>query len=195
MTKAKPTRLSLQIKRYIFAAVAGNGLENYDFAIFGYMTPILAKNFFPSTSVFSSLINIFAIFAVGFLGRPLGALLLGQLGDRKGRKKALLISIFLMAISTGLMGCLPTYKQVGLWTPILLMLLRIFQGMSIGGEYTSCLSYLLEHAPPEKRGFVASWMNVGSCLGLLFGAIVSLLTTTLMPPGTFETWGWRLPFI
>ncbi len=191
----KTPSLSPQMRKYTVAAVIGNGLENYDFAIFGYMTPLLAKHFFSSASASVSLLYTFAIFSVGFFGRPIGAFLFGQLGDRKGRKKSLLMSLLLMAVSTGLMGFLPTYSRIGLWAPILLTLLRVFQGISIGGEYSGCLSYLLEHAPPERKGFVASWMNIGTCLGLLTGASASLLARSFLTLNSFEAWGWRIAFI
>ncbi len=184
-----------ELKKYIFTSVIGNGLEWYDFAIFGYFAPIFAKQFFPSTSAFVSLLSTFAVFAVGFLSRPLGAYLLGRMGDQHGRKQALLFSMLLMAISTSLMGFLPTYDTIGITAPLFLVVLRIFQGISIGGEFTGSLSFVVEHSPPSKRGFVAAVAYSGGFLGSVLGAGIGSLVTFFTSPEQLYDWGWRIPFI
>lgn len=187
----KPTS---SLTRYTIASVIGNGMEWYDFAIFGYFSPIFAEQFFPNSSPFVALINTFAVFAVGFLSRPLGAYFFGKLGDQQGRKKALLISILLMAISTSSMGLLPTYYSIGIAAPILLTVLRIFQGFSLGGEFTSSLSFLFEHSPLSRRGFTGAWIFSGGFLGSVLGALTGLLTTSLTTNEQLMAWGWRIPF-
>lgn len=188
----KKTNASLT--RNTIASVIGNGMEWYDFAIFGYFSPIFAEQFFPNPSTFVALINTFAVFAVGFLSRPLGAYFFGKLGDQQGRKTALLFSILLMALSTSLMGFLPTYYSIGIAAPILLTILRIFQGISLGGEFTSSLSFLFEHSPLSRRGFRGAWIFSGGFLGSVLGALIGLLTTSLTTKEQLAAWGWRIPF-
>lgn len=187
--------ISPKLRKYIVACLIGNGLEWYDFAIFGYFVPLFSAQFFPTTSEYTAIINAFAVFAVGFLSRPLGAYVLGKLGDKQGRKKTMLFSVLLMAISTSLMGLLPTYNQVGLLAPIGLTLLRIFQGISIGGEYTSSLAFLIEHTPQSRRGFVGTWTYMGSFLGIALGALIGTLVVNMTTADQLEEWGWRIPFL
>lgn len=186
--------LPARLRKYLLISLLGNGLEWYDFAIFGYFAPIFSRQFFPTTSSLVSLMNTFAIFAVGFLCRPLGAYIFGRLGDQQGRKAALLLSMLLMALSTSLMGILPTYDQVGITAPILLTLLRIFQGISLGGEYTGSLSFIIEHSPPTRRGFIGACNYSGVYLGSAFGASVGALVTIFTTSEQLQAWGWRIPF-
>lgn len=188
-------KVSAQLKKYVVTCILGNGLEWYDFAIFGYFSPIISKQFFPSASVFESLINTFAVFAVGFLSRPFGAYLFGQIGDQKGRKQAILWSMLLMAVSTFLMGLLPTHEHIGVAAPILLTVLRILQGISIGGEYSSTMTFLGEHSPPERRGLIGAWAYSGGLLGGVLGAVAGTLMTLLFSPQELYDWGWRIPFL
>jgi MHS family proline/betaine transporter-like MFS transporter len=191
MTAKFPSHL----KKYVFASLVGNGLEWYDFAIFGYFSPVLSKLFFPSSSPFISLINIFAVFAVGFLSRPLGAYIFGKIGDQQGRKQAFLYSMLLMAFSTSLMGLLPTYDSIGILAPLLLVLLRVFQGVSLGGEFTGSLSFVIEHSPTSRKGMLGALTYSGGFLGSVFGASIGTLVTFWIPPQQLFAWGWRIPFL
>lgn len=188
-------KLTSRLKKYIIASVIGNGLEWYDFIIFGYFAPIFSKQFFPAESTLASLINIFIVFAVGFISRPVGAYFFGKLADQHGRKQALIFSVLLMGLSTSLMGVLPTYDAIGIQAPLLLTFLRILQGISLGGEFTSSLTFIIEHSPPSKRGFVGSWLYSGGFFGSMLGTAVATITTLLTTAEQLQSWGWRIPFI
>ncbi len=185
----------MSMTKTISIGMAGNVLEWYDFSIYGYFTPIIGRLFFPSTDPFISLISTFAVFAAGFFMRPLGALVFGYMGDRYGRKLALLFSLMLIALPTILMGFLPTYEQVGIIAPLLLVVLRLLQGLSAGGEYSSSILFLTEHANQNRRGFSGSFALFGAGVGMLLGSLASALTTHLMSPESLDSWGWRIPFI
>ncbi|NKX65338.1 MHS family MFS transporter [Labrenzia sp. 5N] len=180
--------------RKIIAGTVGNTLEWYDFAVYGYLAPILAQQFFPSDDPTVSLISTFGVFAAGFLMRPIGSLLLGHIADKTGRSRALLLSVALMAIPTTLIAFLPTYDQIGIAAPVLLTLLRLLQGLSVGGEYTGSTVYLYEIAPPKRRCFTVSWALVGATFGILLGSGVAALATGLLPADDLGSWGWRIPF-
>src|SRR5579884_86382 len=139
------------LTRTVTAGAIGNVLEWYDFGLFGFFAPVIAHEFFPAQAKLSSLLETFGVFATGFLMRPLGGVLFGHIGDRLGRKRALELSVLLMAVSTVLMGMLPAYASLGLAAPLLLTLLRLLQGLSVGGEYIGSMSFLAEHAPPAHR--------------------------------------------
>jgi MHS family proline/betaine transporter-like MFS transporter len=188
-------KLPSSLKKYILSVVIGTSLEWYDFAIFGYFAPIYAMQFFPADNVFASLLSTFAVFAVGFLSRPLGAYIFGKIGDQYGRKQALLFSMILIGISTALMGLLPTYSQIGVLAPALLTLLRIFQGISMGGEFTSSLSFIIEHSPESRKGFVGAWIYSGGFLGSLLGMFIGTIMTFLTTAEQLYEWGWRIPFL
>ena len=141
--------------RVILAGLVGNVIEWYDFALYGYFASTIGKQFFPSNNPSISLIAAFGAFAVGFLVRPLGGLFFGRIGDLIGRKQALMLTLFSMAIPTILMACMPTYNSIGIAAPILIVLLRILQGLSVGGEYTTSIVYLVENAPKQRRAFFA----------------------------------------
>ncbi|WP_298985443.1 MFS transporter [uncultured Roseibium sp.] len=180
--------------RKIVAGTVGNTLEWYDFAVYGYLAPIIAQQFFPSNSPTVSLISTFGVFAAGFLMRPIGSLLLGHIADKLGRSKALLLSVTLMAIPTTLIAFLPTYEQIGIAAPVILTLLRLLQGLSVGGEYTGSSVYLYEISPQSKRCFIVSWALVGATFGVLLGSGVAALATSLIPTDDLSIWGWRIPF-
>ena len=177
------------------AGCIGNLLEWYDFALYGFFAPVIANLFFPSDDKITSLISTFGVFAIGFLMRPIGSLLFGVLGDRLGRKRALEISVIMMAIPTALIGLLPTAAHIGLAAPILLTFLRLIQGMSVGGEYTGSISFVVEHAPQNRRGFYSSWSVFTLLGGILLGSAVSSLITNILPKEDIESWAWRIPFI
>src|SRR6516162_5181882 len=179
----------------VLAGMIGNAVEWYDYGLYGYMAPVLATLFFPSKDPLDSLMATFGVFAAGFLLRPLGAIAFGHVGDRLGRKKALVASVALMAVPTGLMAVLPTYAEVGAIAAVLLVLLRLLQGFSVGGEITGSIIFLVEHAPPSRRGFVGSWAGFSTNAGCLLGAGVGALLVTVLGRQTVEEWAWRLPFL
>jgi MHS family proline/betaine transporter-like MFS transporter len=179
----------------VLAGMIGNAVEWYDYGLYGYLAPVLATLFFPSNDPLDSLLATFGVFAAGFLMRPLGAIAFGHLGDRLGRKKALVISVTLMAVPTGLIALLPTYAEVGATAAVLLVLLRLLQGFSVGGEFTGSIIFLVEHAPPARRGFIGSWAGFSTNAGCLLGAGVGALLVTVLGRQAVTEWAWRLPFL
>lgn len=170
-------------------------LEWYDFAVYGTLAPILGKLFFPADDPTASLLAAFGVFAIGYAARPLGGIILGHIGDRMGRKPALILSVMMMGAGTTAIGVLPTHAELGTTAAVLLVVLRILQGLSVGGEYPSSIVFLGEHAPPERRGYVASWPMFGSVVGFLLGSAFGALLSNLMSEAALEAWGWRLPFL
>lgn len=177
------------------AGIVGNVLEWYDFAAFGFLAPYIAVAFFPSDNEFAGLIKTFAIFAVGYLMRPLGAILFGHIGDRVGRREALLLSVIMMIVPTILLGMLPTYAAVGITAPILLLLLRLIQGLSIGGEFTASATFVSELAPEGRKGLHASLTMLGAILGILLGSGVAMVLSDTLGEEAMASWAWRLPFL
>ena len=180
--------------RVILAGLIGNVMEWYDFALYGYFVGIFSDQFFPSSDPNASLISAFGAFTAGFLVRPFGGVVLGRIGDRVGRRQALTLSVMAMALATVSMAILPTYQQVGLWAPVALVLLRMLQGLSAGGEYTTSIVFLAEHAPPNRRGLVTIWGLWGSVLGMLLGLGISSWLSNFLTTSQMTSWGWRLPF-
>ena len=180
--------------KIILVGLIGNVMEWYDFAVYGYFAGILGKLFFPSSDPGLSLIASFGAFAAGFLMRPLGGILFGRIGDSLGRQAAMSLSVLAMAIPTVLMALLPTYHQIGIFAPITLVGLRVIQGLSVGGEYTSSLIYLAENGPSHRKAFTAIWGSWGAVLGMLLGSGVGLVTASFLTPEALELWGWRIPF-
>tara|TARA_R110002111_G_scaffold177322_1_gene243428 strand:+ start:65041 stop:66339 length:1299 start_codon:yes stop_codon:yes gene_type:complete len=181
--------------RVLAAGFIGNILEWYDFAVYGFFAPTIGKLFFPSDNPTTSLIAAFGAFAAGFLMRPVGAVLFGHIGDRVGRKKALMLSVMMMAVPTLLVGVLPTHAQIGVSAAVLMVLLRMVQGVSVGGEYTSSFVFLVEHAPPHRRAFFGSWSMIGATCGILLGSAVGALINTYTTDAQLLAWGWRIPFV
>ena len=181
--------------RTAFAGGIGNLLEWYDFAVFGYFAPYISTQFFPADDPVAGLINTFGVFAAGYLMRPIGGVFFGQIGDHLGRARALRLSIFLMAVPTTLMAFLPTHAEVGTLAPALLVLLRLAQGLSIGGEFIGSCCYLVEAAPPGRRGLFGSWSVLGTVAGMLLGSAVATVMQGLLSPEQIHAWGWRLPFL
>ncbi len=177
-----------------FAGMVGNILEWYDFVVYGFLAAILGELFFPSSDPMISLIKSFAVFAVGFLMRPLGAIVFGYIGDKYGRKKALTVSIIMMAVSTTAIGLLPTYTQIGVLAPILLVLLKLIQGLSVGGEYTTSVSFIVEHAPKNRRGLFGSVAILGAVIGILLGSASGAFITKILTEEQLYSWGWRVLF-
>lgn len=154
-------------RRAVIAAVIGNTLEWYDFAVYGFFAITIAKLFFPTGDPTVSLLLTVATFGVGFVMRPVGAVVLGVLADRRGRKTALSLTILLMALGTAMIGLAPTYAMAGAWAPAIIVLARLIQGFSAGGEIGGATAFLVEHAPPERRGFYASWQQASQAAALL----------------------------
>jgi MHS family proline/betaine transporter-like MFS transporter len=188
---AKPWTL----KRVVTAGVIGNVLEWYDFAVYGFFAPVLAAKFFPAEDPRVSLLASFAAFAVGFLMRPVGAAIFGHIGDKYGRARALLLSIALMAVPTVLMGLLPTYETIGIAASVLIVLLRMCQGVAVGGEFTASIVFLAENAPARRRGFFASFSMFGATTGTMLGSAAGALLTGVLSPEALASWGWRLAFV
>ncbi len=179
----------------VLACTIGNTLEWFDYTLYGAFTTTLSELFFPFEDQSTSRIWVYLVFALGFFSRPVGGLLLGHIGDKVGRKMALIISILTMAIPTFLVGILPTYSQIGVWAPILLATIRFFQGVAIGGEFTGSMVYLVEQAPSKKRGFYGSWSDFGSPLGVLLGFLAVAVLSSILTDDQFKTFGWRIPFL
>jgi MFS family permease len=181
--------------RVIIASSAGTAFEWYDFFIFGSLAPVISKVFFAGLEPTSALIAALALFAAGFAFRPLGALIFGVIGDRLGRKGAFLVTVSLMGGATFLIGFLPTYAQSGSLGPTLLIVLRILQGIALGGEYGGAAIYVAEHSPNDKRGASTGWIQSSASFGLLAALLVIVATRTYIGEDAFVLWGWRIPFL
>jgi MFS transporter, MHS family, proline/betaine transporter len=179
----------------VLAGLAGNVLEWYDFGVYGFFAVAIGSQFFPAHDPAVSLIASFGVFAIGFLARPLGGLVFGHVGDRMGRRTAVISSVVSMAVPTCLMAALPTYEQIGLAAPLLLIVLRLAQGLAVGGEYTTSLVLLVEQALPSRRGRVGSYAPFGAFGGLLLGSAVGWAITASITPEQSAVWGWRIAFV
>lgn len=192
---ATKSERDVMLKRAIISCAVGQIFEIYDFVIYGFMAAAIAKAFFPAADPVAALLSTFATFAVGFLFRPLGGLVIGSFGDRYGRRQALVLTISMMAIATGVMGLIPTYATIGILAPILLVICRAFQGFSTGGEWGGAAAFLVEYAPTKHRGFISSFQQAGTALGLLLGTLIAGLLTYFLDAESFQSWGWRIPFL
>jgi MFS transporter, MHS family, proline/betaine transporter len=193
--EASPGEVHHHRKRIVWAGIVGNVMEWYDFAIYGFFARTIGSLFFPADDPNSSLLAAYAVFAVGFLMRPLGAILFGHIGDRVGRGPALLWSVVAMAVPTLIIGLLPIYSEIGIWASILMLLCRMMQGLAVGGEYTSSAVFLAETAEPHRRGAASAWAVVGATSGILLGSAVGALVLNVLPLDQVVAWGWRIPFI
>jgi MHS family proline/betaine transporter-like MFS transporter len=182
-------------KHSLIAGFSGNIMEWYDFTVYGFFATVIGEQFFPKEDKIVQLISAFGIFAAGYLMRPIGGIIFGHIGDKQGRKKALLISILMMAIPTTLIGFLPTYSSVGWYSALLLVILRLLQGLSVGGEFTGSISFLTEKAPSGKRGFYGSWTTFGVFGGMLIGAAIAAIVTSVFNTAQVNNFGWRIPFL
>jgi len=183
------------IWKVISASSVGTLIEWYDFYIFGSLATIIAKQFFPENAGTSALLSTLAIFAAGFIVRPFGALVFGRLGDIIGRKYTFLLTLILMGGSTFAIGLIPGYKSIGVAAPLLVLLLRLIQGLALGGEYGGAATYVAEHSPDNKRGFYTSFIQTTATLGLFLSLGIILLTRTQIGTEKFSDWGWRIPFL
>jgi MFS family permease len=181
-------------RRVVFASSLGTVFEWYDFYLYGSLSAIIAKQFFSGVNETTGFIFALLAFAAGFFVRPFGALVFGRLGDLVGRKYTFLITIVIMGASTALVGLLPSYASIGVAAPIILIALRLLQGLALGGEYGGAATYVAEHAPPGRRGFYTSWIQTTATLGLFLSLLVILACRVTMGP-EFEVWGWRIPFL
>ncbi len=182
-------------KKVIFASSLGTVFEWYDFYLYGSLSAIIAAQFFSGVNPTAAFIFALMAFAAGFAVRPFGALFFGRLGDLVGRKYTFLITIFIMGLSTFIVGLLPSYASWGIAAPIILIVLRLFQGLALGGEYGGAATYVAEHAPKGRRGFYTSWIQTTATLGLFLSLLVILGTRTYMGEAAFMEWGWRIPFL
>ena len=182
-------------KFVIFASSTGTVFEWYDFYLYATLAPFFATLFFPSDNETAALLSAFATYAAGFLIRPFGALVFGRLGDLVGRKYTFLITIVVMGASTFAVGLLPTFATIGFAAPILLVTLRLLQGLALGGEYGGAATYVAEHAPNNSRGYATSWIQTTATLGFFLALLIIGLSRTQLPAETFAEWGWRLPFL
>lgn len=197
LSKAGPTQLQKtgSPRKLLVAVGIGNALEWFDFAIYGLLAPQIAANFFPKGDPLTALLATFAVLGVAFVSRPFGGVLFGVLGDRKGRKFALSLAVILMGAGTAAIGILPTHAQIGLLAPSLLILCRLVQGVSAGGEYNTATAFLSEHAPDRKRGLHASIVSATVALSTILGSGTSLSVLGWLNEGEIASFGWRIPFI
>ena len=184
-----------ELRRVVVAAAVGNVIEWYDFYIFGSLAAILAVKFFEKGHPVAAFLSTVALFSVGFLIRPLGAFVFGWLGDKVGRKYTFLVTLSGMGISTALIGFIPTYAQIGLAAAILLFVLRLIQGLCLGGEYGGAITYVAEHIDDARRGYYTGWLQTSPTLGIVVSLAVIIGTRTYLGVDTFNDWGWRIPFI
>src|SRR5713101_5684184 len=184
-----------ELRRVVIAASVGNIIEWYDFYIFGSLAAILAVKFFQKGNPVAAFLSTVAIFSVGFLIRPLGAFVFGRIGDLVGRKYTFLITLSGMGLSTALIGVVPSYAKIGLLAAVILFLLRLVQGLCLGGEYGGAITYVAEHVPDEKRGYYTGWLQTSPTLGIVLSLAVVLGTRKALGETAFNDWGWRIPFL
>ncbi|WP_156367528.1 MFS transporter [Arthrobacter sp. Leaf69] len=182
-------------RRVIAASFIGNFVEWFDYAVYGYLAVTIAAVFFPESDPQTGLLLTFALFAISFLVRPLGGFVWGHIGDRVGRRTALSLSILIMSGATFCIALIPGYDTIGIWAPILLLIIRVAQGFSASGEYAGASAFLVEYAPANKRGLYAAVVPASTAAGLLLGSLLAGLLTTLLSSEAMQSWGWRLPFL
>ncbi|NPA76014.1 MAG: MHS family MFS transporter [Euryarchaeota archaeon] len=182
-------------RKTLLAGFFGNIMEWYDFTVYGFFAGVIGATFFPPGDKIVALLGAFGVFAAGYFMRPLGGIIFGHVGDKHGRKRALFFSILLMAIPTTLIGLLPTYAQVGWYSTLLLVILRLAQGLSVGGEFTGSISFLVENAPSKRRGYFGSWTTFGVLGGMLLGSLVATIVVGLLSSEQLHEFGWRIPFL
>lgn len=195
VTRSRSEKRPLGAKRAILASSFGNLMESYDNLVYGYLAIYIGMNFFPTEDATTSLLATFATFAVGFIARPIGTLIFGHIGDRHGRKAALILSVVGMAAVTTMVGLLPTYETIGVAAAALLVLLRMCQGIAMAGEWAGSAALLIEYAPANRRGFYGSFNQVSTAAGFLLAAGVVALVTTLASEDQLVAWAWRIPFL
>ena len=190
-TSLETAQMSAVRRRAILSCAIGNFFELFDFTIYGYFAVAITRAFYPSGSMYGT----YAAFGAAFLMRPVGAVIIGAYGDRMGRRAALVVTIWLMAAATGAVGLIPTYGSIGYWAPVLLVLCRLLQGFSTGGEWGGAAAFLIEYAPPGKRGLTGSWQQFSTQIGGLAGSLSAALLAATLSEADFYAWGWRIPFV
>jgi MFS family permease len=195
LSSAPPDGSVTSLPRVILGSALGTMIEWYDFYIFGSLTTVLSVKFYPPGNDTFALIAYLATFAVGFLVRPFGALFFGRLGDLVGRRIAFILTLSIMGFATASIGLLPTYQTAGWLSPILLILIRVLQGLALGGEYGGAAVFVAEHVPDNRRGFYTSFIQITATLGLFISLMVIVATQQSMSPAAFQSWGWRMPFL
>ena len=183
------------LHRVVAASAMGNAIEWFDYGVYGYLAASVGDAFFPGDDPTTKLLSTFGVLAVSFAIRPFGGLFFGPLGDRIGRQKVLVLTITMMSLSTAAIGVLPTHAAVGFWSPLLLVLCRLVQGFSTGGEYGGAATYMAEYAPDRKRGFYGSFLEFGTLIGLICGGLLATVTSAAVSQSTLDDWAWRLPFL
>jgi MHS family proline/betaine transporter-like MFS transporter len=181
--------------RAILSCAIGNFFELFDFTIYGFFAVPISRAFFPAGDPVMAMVSTFATFGVAFVMRPVGAIVLGNYGDRAGRRAALVVTIGLMATATGVTGLIPTYGRIGIWAPSLLLICRMMQGFSTGGEWGGAATFLVEYAPPGKRGITGSWQQFSTQIGSLAGSTSAAILAVTLSTADFYGWGWRVPFL
>lgn len=195
MTDATETRAEPGLRTVVAASATGTAFEWYDFFVFGALATVIARHFFADAGETVAYILALLTFGLGFVVRPLGALVFGWFGDRTGRKATFLVTITLMGVATVAIGLLPDYDQIGIAAPILLLVMRMLQGFALGGEYGGAVVYVAEHAPAKKRGLMTGWIQTTAALGLIGALSVILITRAIVGTEAFDEWGWRIPFL
>ncbi|MFN7931082.1 MAG: MFS transporter, partial [Blastocatellia bacterium] len=193
-TTTAPT-LSTSIRQVALASFVGTTIEWYDFFLYGTASALVfGKLFFPNYDPLMGTLASFGTYAVGFVARPIGGIVCGHYGDRIGRKSMLIFTLLLMGVATALIGCLPTYASIGIWAPVLLIVLRLAQGFAVGGEWGGAVLMAVEHAPSARRGFYGSWPQIGVPAGLLLSTVIFGQLSKL-PEAALLSWGWRIAFL
>ena len=197
-TAANPRKVAGNEKLIITASSLGTVFEWYDFYLYGLLTAIIAAKFLTGLNPTTAFIMALLVFAAGFIVRPFGALVFGRIGDMVGRRYTFIVTLLVMGLSTFLVGCLPTYETVGVAAPVMLVILRMFQGLALGGEYGGAATYVAEHAPEGKRGLYTSWIQITATAGLAMALLIVILVrspVTGVGEDAFRDWGWRIPYL
>ena len=183
------------LRRVVGASFIGNFVEWFDYAVYGYLAVTISAVFFPEADKQTALLLTFGLFAISFFVRPIGGFIWGHIGDRVGRKNALSLSILIMSAATFAIGLIPDYGSIGIWAPIMLLIVRVVQGFSAAGEYAGASAFLVEYAPANRRGLYAAVVPASTATGLLLGSLIALLLSVALTPDQLNSWGWRLPFL
>ncbi|MFM6975290.1 MAG: MFS transporter, partial [Sphingobacteriaceae bacterium] len=194
-TASSPATAKKQLWGVIGASSVGTLIEWYDFYIFGSLATVISTKFFPETNPTAAFLATLATFAAGFVVRPFGALFFGRLGDLIGRKYTFMVTLLLMGGATFAIGCVPSYETIGFFAPLLVLILRLLQGLALGGEYGGAATYVAEHAPAKARGYWTSWIQTTATVGLFVSLLVILATRQSLSKEAFNDWGWRIPFL
>ncbi len=194
---AEPTQGTVDsvVKKAILAAAIGNFVEWFDYGIYGFLAATIAVEFFPPTNLPAQVLSTIAVFAIGFIIRPIGGIIFGSRADKIGRRPVLILTVLLMSGATFLVGVLPPFSSIGFFAPLLLLILRLVQGLGAGGEIGSAMVIVAEYAPVRRRAFAGSMIHVASFTATVVGSLLVLLLNSTLPPESLISWGWRIPFL